>query len=276
MASNKYLFCGCSVELKSDEEIRREAEFSKFLSDYSSPDYSLKIIRTEYLPEKKGDVIFQSLRQKAYYDGNTRIYTSYYNASLREYIEYGCKVNDSELYINYPDTLREVSVFECMDLPSMLLKKGIGIIHCSFIEYNGEAILFVGDKQVGKSTQASLWNQYKGADIINGDRAGIYFADGRFYAEGVPFCGTSKICKNKKVPIKALVCLSKGTENKIKKLSAVEGFMSVLGKFTYNNTKDNVEMISTLVKNLVETVPILEYSCLKDESAVNYLCKELL
>ena len=276
MVSNKYLFCGCSVELKSDEEIRPEAEFSKFLSDYSSPDYSLKIIRTEYLPEKKGDMIFQSLRQKVYYDGSTRIYTSYYNASLREYIEYGCKVNDSELYINYPDTLREISVFECMDLPSMLLKKGIGIIHCSFVEYNGEAILFVGDKQVGKSTQASLWKQYKGADIINGDRAGIYFADGRFYAEGVPFCGTSKICKNKKVPIKALVCLSKGTENKIKKLSAVEGFMSVLGKFTYNNTKDNVEMISTLVKNLVETVPIFEYSCLKDESAVNYLCKELL
>lgn len=264
------------MEIKSDEKIYPEAEYSYFLSDYSLPDYSLKVIRADSLPPKKGELIYESVRQKIYNDGDIRAYTSYYNASLGKYIEYGCKVNDSELYINYPDALREVSVFECMDLPSMLLKKGIGIIHCSFIEYKGEAILFVGDKQVGKSTQASLWEKYKSADIINGDRAGVYFADGRFYADGIPFCGTSKICKNKKIPIKALVCLSKGNENKIKRLSAVEGFMSVLGKFTYNNTRDNVELISTLVKNLVEKVPVFEYSCLKDESAVNFLCKELL
>lgn len=276
MVCNKYLFCGCSVEVKSDEKIRLEGEFSKFLSDYSSPDYSLKIIRTDSLPEKNGELIFDSKRRKIYSGENTKVYTTYYNASLAEFIEYGCKVNDSELYINYPDEFREVSVFECMDLPSMLLKKSIGILHCSFIEYDGSAILFVGDKQVGKSTQAFLWEKYKGAEIINGDRAAIYFSDGRFYAEGIPFCGTSKICKNKKFPIKALVCLSKGNENNIKKLSGIDGFMSVLGKFTYNNTKDNVEIISTLVKNLVEKVPVFDYSCLKDESAVDFLCKELL
>ncbi len=275
MVCNKYLFCGCSVELKSDEEIRPESEFSSFLSEGSSPDYSLKIIRTDSLPEKNGDLIFDSPRRKIYYDGDTMIYTSYYNASLGEYVEYGCKVNDSELYINYPDALREVSVFESIDLPSMLLKRGIGIMHCSFIAYEGKAILFAGDKQIGKSTQAGLWEKYKDAEIINGDRAAVYCDDETIVADGIPFCGTSKICKNKKFPIKAIVCLSKGNENKIKKLSAIDGFMKILGKFTYTNTKEYVELISSLAALMAEKLPIYDYSCLKDESAVDFLYNKL-
>ena len=98
--------------------------------------------------------------------------------------------------MNY-DVLRDVGIFEAIDLPSMLMKKGVGIIHCSFIEHNGKAILFVGDKQVGKSTQAALWNKYENTDTINGDRAAISYDNGIFYANGIPFCGTSKICKNK-------------------------------------------------------------------------------
>jgi hypothetical protein len=152
-------------------------------------------------------------------------------------------VNNTELYINYPGELREVTVFEGIDLPSMLLEKGIGILHCSFIEYEGNAILFVGDKQVGKSTQAALWENFRNADVINGDRAGIYYENGKFYAEGIPFCGTSKICKNKKLPLKALVCLSKGLRNEIKRLNAVEGVMKIIGKFTYTNTKEYIEKI---------------------------------
>ena len=275
MQCNKYVFCGCSVEIKSDEYIRPEAEFSSFLSDYSSADYSIRIIRTDSLPQKNGEEVFVSDRRKIYFDGNTKVYSSYYNVPLCRYVDFACKVNDTELYVNYPGEFREVTVFECIDLPSMLLKKDIGIIHCSFVEHDGSAILFVGDKQVGKSTQASLWEKYKNADIVNGDRAGVYYADGKFYAEGIPFCGTSKICKNKKFPIKALVCLSKGTHNEIKKLSATEGFMGILGKFTYTNTKEYIELVMSIVGKMAEKVPIFDYSCLKDESAVDFLCNEL-
>lgn len=157
----------------------------------------------------------------------------------------------------------------------MLLERDTEIIHCSFIEYNGKAILFVGDKQVGKSTQASLWNKYLNAEIVNGDRAAVYYENGMFYAEGIPFCGTSKICKNKKLPVKALVCLSIGNCNEIKQLSSMEAFMNIVGKFTYNSTAESVKRISSLASELVENLPVYAYSCLKDESAVTFLKDEL-
>lgn len=275
MQCNKYLFCGCSVEIKSDEHIRPEAEYSAFLSNYSSADYSIRIIRTDSLPEKSGEEIFVSDRKKIYCDGNVKLYSSYYSVPLCRYVDFACKVNNTELYIDYPGDLREVTVFESIDLPSMLLEKGIGILHCSFIEYEGSAILFVGDKQVGKSTQAALWEKYRNADVINGDRAGIYYENGKFYAEGIPFCGTSKICKNKKLPIKALVCLSKGTHNEIKRLTVMEGVMRIIGKFTYTNIREYVEKIATLAEKTAEQLPIYDYSCLMDESAVNTLYNEL-
>ena len=70
MQCNKYVFCGCSVEIKSDEYIRPKAEFSSFLSDYSSADYSIRIIRTDSLPQKNGEEVFVSDRRKIYFDGN--------------------------------------------------------------------------------------------------------------------------------------------------------------------------------------------------------------
>lgn len=275
MQCNKYLFCGCSVEIKSDEKILPEAEFSSFLSTCPSADYSIKIIRTDSLPEKSGEEIFVSDRRKIYYDGNVKTYSSYYNVPLCRYVDFACKVNNTELYINYPGDLREVTVFESLDLPSMLLEKGIGILHCSFIEYEGSAILFVGDKQVGKSTQAALWEKYRNADVVNGDRAGIYCENGIFFAEGVPFCGTSKICKNKKFPVKALVCLSKGSSNELRRLNVMEGVMRIIGKFTYTNTGKGVESVAVIAEKIAEQLPVYDYSCLKDGSAVDVLYNEL-
>ncbi len=275
MQCNKYLFCGCSVEIKCDEKILPEAEFSSFLSAYSSADYSIKIIRTDSLPEKSGEKIFISDRRKIYYDGNVKTFSSYYNAPLCRYVDFACKIDNTELYIDYPGELREVTVFEAIDLPSMLLEKGIGILHCSFVEYEGNAILFVGDKQAGKSTQAALWEKYRNADVINGDRAGIRYEKGTFYAEGIPFCGTSKICKNQKFPIKALVCLSKGPRNELRRLSSVEGIMGLIGKFTYTVTDEYVEKVVSITEKIAEQLPVYDYSCLKDESAVDFLYNEL-
>ena len=275
MQSRKYIFCGHSFEIKSEETIQPEAEFSKFLSDFSKADYNIEVICTDSLPPEDGELIFSSNRRKIFYGENKKTYTAYFDGESHQYVNFACNVDNSKLYINYPDELRELTIFEGLDLPSILLEKNIGIIHCSFVEYKDKAILFVGNKQVGKSTQASLWNQYLNAEIINGDRAAVYLENGTFYAEGIPFCGTSKICKKKKLPIKALVCLSIGNSNELKRLSSMEAFMNVLGKFTYHSTKESVETVSSLASKMAENLPVYAYSCLKDESAVTFLKDEI-
>lgn len=276
MVSNKYIFCGCSVELKTEDKLLPEGEFSKFRSDFSQADYSIDVMTTQELPLKNGDEIFVSDRRKVYSDGKIKMFTSYYNSRHRKYVDFACKIDDSVLYVSYRGKLRELTVFDGVNLPDMLLKKGIGILHCSFIEYNGGAILFAGDKQVGKSTQAALWKKCRNADIINGDRAGLKIENGKVFAYGVPFCGTSKICENKKLPIRAIVCLSKGTENRIERLLPLNAFVNIIEKFTYEPWRNEaVEQIHSLVGTIAENVPVYDYSCVKDKSAVDFLEREL-
>ncbi len=275
MQVNKYDFCGCKIELICEEPIAEESVFHLFRSDFRTADYSLKIIRTKDLPPESGTAVQISERRKV--DGAKKLYTAYFSGGENKYIDYGCKIGDSELYICYPDKIREVTVFDCIDLPSLLLQKGIGLLHCSFIEYRGGAYLFAGDKEVGKSTQAALWKKHRNAETVNGDRAGIVCENGVFFACGVPFCGTSKICNNKKIPLKAIICLSKGNCNSLERLSPLSAFLEILGKFTYNSSdKISAEAATSLARSISENLPVYSYSCLKDGSAVDFLESKII
>ena len=67
MQSRKYVFCGFSLELESEECIHPEAEFSKFISDFVEADCKIRVICTDNLPEESGELIFCSDRKKIYF-----------------------------------------------------------------------------------------------------------------------------------------------------------------------------------------------------------------
>lgn len=273
MQSKKYLFCDCALEIKLNESILQERYFCRFLDGFETPDYSFEVIKTDSLPEKTGVCLFDSGINSVYVDGTTeKNYTAFLKGKEQRPIDFACRVSDGKLYISEEKQLNEYSVFEGLRLPELLLRKGICILHCSFIEYEGQAILFAGNKQVGKSTQAALWQKYKNTITINGDRAGLYFKDNILFAGGIPYCGMSDICENKNMPVRAIICLSKGNENTIKRLSVFDSFISLLGQFSYNTwDTDAVNNVTALVSSIVEKVPIFAYSCRKDESAVDFL-----
>lgn len=271
MVTNKYRFCNCIIEVNSEEPLKKEQYYSRFLVEDGKSTLSVNVIKTDALPPKNGKEIYSSPRRSIYSDGEMRYYTAYFNTKMMQYADYACRTGD-KLYITKAHNTAEMAVFDALDIPFLLLGYGVGILHCSFVDTGDGAILFTGVKQVGKSTQAALWEKYRGTDTVNGDRAGINVENGTVFANGVPFCGTSDICKNKKVPVKAIVCLSKSAENKIEKLSPLNAFMAILNNFTYNSwDKDAVDAITSLVKKLVEAVPVYDYSCCKDVTAVEFL-----
>ena len=277
MQIDKYIFCDCAVEIKHKNPILKKNNYGIFSGESGKTDFSVEVIDSDTLPEKKGRCLFDGELTNVYLDGDVRKTYSAFPVGKDQVAEdFACRVNNEKLYISYRNETNEFHVFEGLRLPELLLSKGIGILHCSFIDVDGKAVLFAGDKQVGKSTQAALWEKYASARVINGDRAGVFVRDGIVTAGGVPYCGTSGICKNEQYPIKAIICLSIGAENKLEKLSPLEAFMFLLGKFSYN-TWDPAEVnaITDLLTVLVERVPIYSYSCLKDESAVKYLSERI-
>ena len=277
MFNNDYSFCGCTFRLSSTQPLEEQGNYGKFRCDRSveHPDYCVRVIPTHQLPQPTGTPSYVTHR-RTYYDKEGRVYTAFYDLCQYEKISHACKLGEDELWIRpLKDALIENAVFDGLDLPAMLLNKGIGLLHCSFVAYRRSALLFAGDKQVGKSTQAALWQTHKNAPTVNGDRAGIYQKDGVFFAGGVPYAGTSGICHNKNLPIKAIVCLGKGAQNTLEQCSAIDGFKELLGKFSYNHRPTETEQIVSLVSSLVEKVPVYRYSCVKDESAVDFLEQQL-
>lgn len=149
------------------------------------------------------------------------------------------------------------------------------IFHASYIEYQGQGILFTAPSQTGKSTQAALWKRYRGAEIINGDKAGVTLR-GQPMAHGLPFSGTSGICKNVSLPLRAIVVLSQAPENTIRSLTPSQAVAALCPNvFVDNYVPEEWQLALGLLLDLVDAVPIYALACSPDEGAVQTLANVL-
>lgn len=177
-------------------------------------------------------------------------------------------VNSQFLHLSTLDTM----FTSLLALERRMLALDSMVLHCAYIEYKGEAILFSAPSQTGKSTQASLWEQYRGARTINGDRGLLEKKDGRWYAQGWPVCGTSGICHNHALPIRAIVMLSQGKTDQIQRLTPAQAFAQIYGQITINRwNRQACEQAMDLLEHLICEVPIWHLSCTISEEAVNCL-----
>lgn len=151
------------------------------------------------------------------------------------------------------------------------------MLHSSAISYKGEGILFSAPSGTGKSTQSSLWKKEFGDDVIivNDDTPFIRNKDNISYVYGCPWSGKTDINEQMKVPVKAVVSVKQGKENKVKELTEAEGFFRI-----FNETKKPVEssMLDEAMDNVIKflsNVRVYELTCRPDSDAV-YTLKEKL
>jgi len=272
------------IKFEIPYEIEDGGNIDLFKLDQSNENYDIiyKILNEKSNIPKFNKLLYKESSLEVY--GNDEI-IQWYNSYPHTLGEYSCLIerknsNKRELYI-YPSKEKcyphMTQVFKNINIQGALLKEKILILHSSFIiNNNDDGILFTAMSGVGKSTQASLWEKYQGAEIVNGDRAAIGEKNGKVYAYGLPFCGSSKICKNKEVPIKAIVVLEQSKYNFVRNLSYKEAFKVLLGQVAINRWNKN-EMILAMnyIENLIQSVPIVKLSCLPNEDATKVL-KEFL
>ena len=182
------------------------------------------------------------------------------------------RVHQGLVLNRYANKLGISPILRVLDLPYEILRHGGVFLHASFIEWRGKAILFTAPKQTGKSTQAALWEKYKGAEIINGDRSLLRKAGGRWQAFGSPYCGTSHICKNKAVPIAAIVILGQAKENHLRKAATMEALRALLDGCSYDTwDKEQVIRMMDIANDLIKNLTFWKLDCLPDKSAVELL-----
>ena len=220
-------------------------------------------------------IVFKNEVNKVYYKNNK--YYLYYKIPTSKMWEICCEeenkfsnVTINPIYIKYYENIEYL--ISRLNIQGILLSKEVMILHSSFIIHNNQSILFTAPSGTGKSTQASLWEKYKGAEIINGDRSAIGTRNGEYFAYGLPFCGSSNICKNKEAPLKAIVVLKQAKENSVRRLSKIEAFKILLGQVAINRwNKKDMELAMTLIEELIEKVPVVMLSCRPDKEATDVL-----
>lgn len=171
------------------------------------------------------------------------------------------------------DSLRFDPVFTSLfALERQMIRKDSLILHCAYIRYQGTAILFSAPSETGKSTQADLWETYRGSETVNGDRALLRNMDGVWHACGWPVCGTSEICHPSDTPIGSVVMLRQGKENHAERLSPMQAFAQIYSQITINQwNREFVGKAVELIEDLVTHVPVWQLTCDISEAAVQCL-----
>ena len=141
------------------------------------------------------------------------------------------------------------------------------LMHGSAIAVDGQAFLFCAPSGTGKSTHTRLWRKVFGDRVvmINDDKP--IKKEGKFFACGTPWSGKHDLDTNIQVPLKGIVILARGQENKMTKVPAA----SVLGLlfnqiYRPSRNEDYLRTID-LVDEMITACPLYRLDCTISEEA---------
>ena len=236
--------------------------------------YELDIRLADALPSPAGTCVFSDPARRVYRTENAL--TTYigsvgksvddaYIRVVREGNRHTALVKRSAV----PDRIHAKTVLAAMEVEHIIVQNGGFLLHAACIEVNGEAILFTAPSGTGKSTQAALWEKYRGAEVINGDRIAVCVSDNGAEARGVPFAGSSGISKSRQLPLRAIVHLAQAPATTVAPLRGYRAFRYLWeGCSVYTWDRADVAQCADTVQRVLAHVPVYHMACTPDEAAV--------
>lgn len=169
-----------------------------------------------------------------------------------------------------------VRIWNLVHMERLLLNVGALVLHCSYLLYDGKAILFSAPSGTGKTTQAKLWEKLYPARIINGDKAIIQKKGGLWCACGYPFHGSADECLNKQYPIEAIVVVRQNPSDSIEELRPLQKLQAIYSETTVNAWDANsVDQTLNLIGDLTAGVKVVCQQCTMKDDACHTLHRYL-
>ena len=277
MISKKYKFGEIKLEILTPVDFKDTEPFKTFIKPFENPNYKITIELVDELSKTILNYCYKA-DDSTCVRGNDKIYIYYkdrdnldgfYALRIIEEDKNECVIRFRK---SFTDNISSRTVFAVIGIEEIAAVNNAAILHSSFVNLNGESLIFTGPSGIGKSTQADLWANYRNAEIINGDKTLLYIKDNKAYASGLPFSGTSKFCKNKSIPVKNIISLSQAEKNKAQRLNGFKSFIEIYrGCYPIPYSKLLTNRQTDLIEQFSKKVNVYEYACLPDETSVSYL-----
>ncbi len=146
---------------------------------------------------------------------------------------------------------------------------GIYTIHSASVLVDNKAYLFSTFSGGGKTTHSNMWIEHLGASHLDGDVAVLNIKeDGRLYAYGLPWCGTSGLFTNKCARVEGIAFIEQEKYNEIEELEREEAGLSLFFNcFTPMITERLVDNMIGFVHKVVDKTKLYKLKCLPNVDA---------
>lgn len=275
---------GVQFCLDAERPIKQTADIISFYMEKSAfPDVTVHVT-WDWLHTKhpKNPPVGRDLIQIYYQDQNEKfcelaggdrgaLACTRYTADCHEMV---CAVNEINCQVPQ-DT--DGQLLRMLPMREIFLRFGVLFLHASQVAYRGRGILFTAPSGTGKSTQAKLWRQYQGAEIICNDRTLVRNVDGVWRTYGYPLDGSEPVKSSAVHRLGAVVLLEQGVENTVKRLRPSKALPRLMEQLVLDcwNSEARTAALDLLIQ-LMEQIPVYLLCCTPDEQAVETLKEQLM
>lgn len=280
MPERFYRLAGLRFRVRSEAFAQEQGILSKFVDKAGPWDVDCTICVVDRLSEPVGELCFQDSANQVFQspEGMIRYKGSVATSLQGAYIRIFRRGSHSEVQLKesaIPYGITHKVIVSCLEAVHYLTAAGGFLLHASWIRVGEKAVLFTGPSGVGKSTQAALWVEHRGAELINGDRAAVFPTEAGAQVRGIPYCGSSGVAENETMPLAAVVCLSQSPITTITALKGARAFQRLWQECCINIwNREDMEDCARWVSDVVSRIPIFHLACTPDLSAVLALEQE--
>lgn len=270
MYNKYYTFGGVTLELTGEKVWKLSDLCRPFRAEPRPADHTIHVTVGDDMPQPPEGAAHEATLYR-WREGERFCLLQDYGSRYRAFAARQGGFTEVRLSEGYRETASDRVILESAGLFDLLADFGMLILHSAYIVTpQGQGLLFSGPSGAGKSTQAELWRQYAGAQVINGDRSLVRPGDGTVH--GILYSGTSGICRNVSAPLRAIVLPVQGAENRVYPLRPKEAFMALVNQCAYYPwAADSAARMTELAAALIGAVPVYGLTCRKDEGAVRAL-----
>lgn len=284
MYFEKFRIAGLIFQISAPLNVEFSREFQPFIVENGTPDCMVNFEERQQLYCPEGKLVAYNLSfEVLLLPENTWVRCYLDSKEKTRYVSLGRTLQDGSVLVEFlPEARKKYldtteHVFFHIAMEEQLLRHGRWIVHASCVKTPLGAVLFVGPSGMGKTTQAELWEKYRGSKVLNGDRTIVYQKNGVWYAAGSPYAGSSKRYVNESAPICLVALLEQGTDNRVQTLTPGQAFRGLYQHLTVNDWNPwYVETITDQLDQFVRQRPVVQFPCTPDETAVDALWEELV